>query len=272
MRLEDKKIILLREAGGISKMALADVMHTDENKVNKVEKGLAQYTDAQVVNAKKFFKIEGMPLSDFECAVYKKRLYMLHDYIRDRRFDEARALCDEMAKLINLEDCDNDLPILYRLFEVAALIYCYNNLDAAERELDYLKRRISGMTQEHMYHYYFYTGTLLLIRGSYYESLDLYKQAHELSNSLSFLTPEDVKRLHLGIASCFSRLEYPNRAIFYMLETYELYSNRNRKISIIDIHFDCLLAQNYVFVNEFEKAEKLLNNCLVSAKTIEDDF
>jgi len=272
MRLEDKKILQLRKAKGVTQVTLASAIYSDVSKVVNVEKGTARYAEGHMIYLKKFFDIEGMPLSEFECVVYKTRLYIFHDYVRDRRYDEANAFYSEMSKLINLDPCDDDLPVLFRLFEVALLIYGHNDIDAAEKKLDYFQDKIDKMTDEHKYHYYFNMGVLHTRRGRYEDSLECYKQALDLSHKLNILASEDIKRVHLGIAACYSFLEFPYRTILYSLNvnTRKLYEDR--KISAYDIHFDNNLALNYIRVNELERAEKLLYNCLVCAKSIQDDY
>jgi len=272
MRLEDKKILQLRKANGITQIELASAIYSDVSKVIKVEKGVASYADVHMRYLRKFFDIEGMPLSEFEVTVYKTRLYMFHDSVRDRRFDEAKALHKGMSKLTNLDVCDDDLPVLYSLFEVALLIYGHNDIDAAEKKLDYFQDKIDKMTDEHKYHYYFYAGILHTRRGRYEDSMECYKQALDLSHNLNMLASDDIKRVHLGIATCYSFLELPHRAIVYSLNAKSRKLYEDRKISIYDLHFDINLSLNYIRVNELERAEKLLYNCLVYAKSIEDNY
>jgi len=270
MRLQDIKITQLREAKKISKQALADVMYCDVSKVNNVEKGVGHYPEWHIKYAQRFFDIENMPLSEFDVAVVKKRLYLMRDYVRDRRFGEAKALCEEMAKLVNLEACDDDLPLLYRLLEVIVLIQSGSDVDIAEEKMGYFQDKMDKLTDEHKYYYYFNVATLHFMRTRYNESLSFYKQALEIGSNNRDFVPDDIERVHLGIAACHTNLEFPNRALFYLRNTRELYVNK--KTSALSLHLDNLLALNYIRVNELEEAQKILDNCLVCAKSIKDDY
>ncbi|MCL2405267.1 MAG: hypothetical protein FWC92_06945 [Defluviitaleaceae bacterium] len=270
MRLQEQKIILLRGAKKISQQVLADAIYTDVSRISTVERGLARYSDTQLEHIMRFFSIEHMPLSEFEVKVFYKMLYTMYRHIRDGRFIEAEALFEEMAKLINLEPCDDILPMLYRLFSVALMIYGRNNLDAAEKELEYISGKLDMMTDEQKYHYYFNMGALHIRRGNYEESLGFYQQALDISGSLDILEPKDIKRLYLNIASCYSYLEYPIRAILYLRDVSELH--RDGGASMLDLHFDNLLALNYIRINEQDRAEKILKDCLIDARSIDSNY
>ncbi|MCL2405966.1 MAG: helix-turn-helix transcriptional regulator [Defluviitaleaceae bacterium] len=271
MRLQEQKIKLLRVAKGLSQAEFADAIYADQSKISKCENGLDIYTEIQLDNLKKFLGIKDMPLSDESTEVFNKKLRRLYENIRDGRAEEAKALHKEMARLVNLEPCDDNLPMLYRLHGAALHIYVRNDFDTAEKEMNYLKGKLEQdmMTDEHKYHYCFNMGALHTKRVRYEESLECFMQALEISKRVDFLTPKDIKRLHLGIASCYSYLSYPYRAIIYMLETRDLH--KDSSVSIFDLHFDYLLALNYIRVNELERAEKLLGNCLIGAKSINND-
>jgi len=271
MRIQEKKLKILRESYKVTQVNLADAIFADASKISKAEAGLTQYTDIQIDNALKHLGMPGMPLSETDCAVKYKELYMFHDNIRDKRFDEARKQHEDMATIVRLDPCDENLPMLYRLFEVALFIYGQESLDAAEKKLEYFHNILDKITNEHRYHYYFHMGVILTRRGRYKESLECYLQALELSKGLNILEFVDIKRIHLGIASCYSLLEFPYRAISYAQSVYSYAQHNNRKVSVYDLHFDNMLALNYIKVNELDKAEKILKNTIICARSINDN-
>ena len=269
MRLEDKKITQLREAHNVSKPDLADAMYSDVAKVYKVEDGTAQYSDTQLNFLKKFFDIEDMPLSELECAATKSRLYMMRDYNRERRFAKVKGMLDEMAKLVNLDPCDDNLPMLYRLFEVAYLIATYQ-LSAAEDKLAYLNSRMGDMSTEHLYYYYGNMGVLRIYQSRYEEGLDFCEQALKILKDNKDFVPDDSEIVHLWIASCYSYLDYPVRAILHFLKTRDL--NTAKGNNRFDLFLNCTLAFNYIRINELEEAEKLLKSCLIQASANKDNY
>ncbi|MCL2405848.1 MAG: tetratricopeptide repeat protein [Defluviitaleaceae bacterium] len=272
MRVQESKIKLIREALGISQMDFASIIYSDTSKVSKAENGLAQYAGTQVRFIKKHFGMEDLPLTQHECVVYKKRMYRFHDNIRDGWLEEAEKQYRDMAGILVLDACDEDLPMLFRLFEVALFVYGRKKLREAEEMLDFLQARLDKMTDEHKYHYYFYRGVVHTRRGRYDEGLECHKKALELSHDLSILTQDDLKRVHLGIVACYTFQDYPSRAIVYAqsANTPALYTNR--KVNTYDLHFDIEVALNYIRLNEIARAEELLDNCLIHAQSLDNDL
>ena len=270
MRLEEKNITRIREAKGISQFSLSRMMRTDVDLVKRVEIGSAQYSSVQIQLAKKHLDVMDMPITEFEVAAFKKRLYIMYDHIKDRRFRKAKAMCGEMAPILKMERYDNDLPRLYRLFEAQILIYADNDLKAAEKKMaSFGKESHSDLTAEQRYHYTFNKAAICARRLEYEECFDFYKEAHKSSRQVKELTPEDIKRLQLGIASCYTYLGLPFKAISCLESARDLHYSR--RASVLDIHFDLELALNYIRVNELRKAERLLEHCLVCANSIKDD-
>jgi len=107
----------IREAIGVGRLALAEAMRVDTDLVKQVEGGESYYSVIQLQLARKHLNLTHMPLSQFEVAAFKRRLYIMYDFVKDRRFDEANDMCIEMASVIDLDNGDDDLTQLHRLFE-----------------------------------------------------------------------------------------------------------------------------------------------------------
>ena len=270
IRLEDRKITQLRKANKATQADLAGAMFCDVDKVSKVERGLAQYSESHVKWAKKFFDIEGMPLTEHERAIFRVRLYKMRDLTREGRLSEAKDSLDEMAKLVNLDPCDDDLPMLYRAFEVIYLI-AVDKIDAAEEKLTYLGGRLRDMNAEHRYYYNGNMGTLNIRRVRYIEGMEFCRQALKIAADAKDFTSDDSGLLHCRIAACYSYLCYPQRSIRYLHKTRELYATETRN-DRFDLYVDGLFAYNYIILNELEEAEKLLNNCLIRAQANKDNY
>jgi len=270
IRVEDKKIMRIREAKGVDQKVLARAMRAHVEVVRQVEGGNAHYNNAQLRHARKHLNLTNMPLTEFETATFKRRLYIMYDLVKDRRFSEAKDMCREMAYVLELDACDDDLPQLHRLFEAYILIYANNDLDAAIKKLEQYKSKHYEPTAEHNYHYNFLMGAIHTRRVDYEASLSFYMRAQELINSVEELTPEDIKRLHLGIASCYTYLGFPFKAITCLEKARGIHADR--RANVISIHFDNELALNYIRVNELEIAEKLLEYSLICASSINDNF
>jgi len=268
MRIEDKKIMFLRKAHKVRLLDLAEAIGVSASFVYSVENRKSQYSDKMLERAKDFFNIKDMPLSQFEYDTAKIRLYVMLDYIRDSRFDEARAIIKEMTNIVNLDPCDNELPMLYRLFEVAFLL-AIRDIDTAEEKLNYLHSRLDDMNDEHRCYFYSNMGQLNIFRVHYMDALGFYKQALELSKNIADFLLYEITRLHHLVGMCYSYLELPNIAIYYMQKNRELYNVRNR--DRFRLSSDLLLALNFIKVNNLSDAENFLNDCLVRAMSIQDN-
>jgi len=268
--LVDQKIILLRKAKGISKSAFAtDVLHCDPSRVRDVENGLASFLESEIKLAKTFFDIENLPLEEQECIPVHMSLYYILDHNRAERYTEAKAILDDLAKLVNLDPCDKKLPTLYRLFDTHYHIVT-NQLVAAKETLDFLQGRYGEMDTECRYYFYFNTGFLHSVEGRDSESLEAYKKALALTESQKDFVPNDIERLHASIGACYTNLELPFHAIFYLRDIRKKYGNVE-KVKF-NLHTAILLATNFLNIRRFKASSELLNNCFIRAESIKNRF
>jgi len=174
-----------------------------------------------------------------------------------------------MADLVNLESCDDELPLLYRSFEVI-LLFAERDIDTAEKRLDYLRGCLDYMSEEHRFFYYINMGVLNITRELYEDGLKFCKQALKIYESHTGFLPEESERLHYSIASCYSSLAFPHRTIFHLLKVRGSYIAR--RTNNIGFSVDITLALNYIKINALDEANKLLENCIMKSKSTKDDF
>jgi len=268
MRLIDEKITKLRKAKKSNQFVFAEAIHSHPLTVSNVETGKSKYSHDCIRLAKVYLDIVDMPLTEDECVVSNARLNLIRDYVRDDRLKDARVICDEMAKIVNLEPVDKYLPMLYRLYEVVLLL-AERNLDTAEEKLTYLQGRLDEMNDKHRYYFYRSLGELNNYRVNYEDALGFYKQAIEISTNVADFSPSENARLHFCIAYSYSCLEFPYRAILYIEKNRELLNMRQtEKISIMS---GIVLALNYIKIETLDEAERLLKSCLTRSKSIKDN-
>ncbi|MCL2573915.1 MAG: helix-turn-helix transcriptional regulator [Defluviitaleaceae bacterium] len=264
-----EKIRLLRKAKGITQAELSENIWSSAAQISRVEIGEEAYKPEELEAIKKYFKIENMPLTDFERATFRERLHVWRDLIRDQRLVRARKLHKEMLPLINLEPCDPDLAIYFRLFEVLLLL-TERDFDTAKEKLDYLHRVKDKMNTELTYHYYHRMGSLYSMRYSDNKSaLKFYLQAYELTKSFKGISTEDNETLYINISTCYINVGLSHRAIIFLGEIRK--ENNGKRLTITDIGINITLARAYIMVGEFIEAKEVLNRCLVQAKGIGND-
>ena len=264
-----EKIKLLRKAKGTTQGELGDIIWASPSGVSAVENGISEYTEEQLEAIKEYFGIVDMPLKEQDCIAFKKRLYIWRDYIRDLRIGEAKEMHSKMSAVVNLDPCDNDLPMLYRLFEVMLLLYD-NNIDAAKEKLNYLESIKDKMSLEHLHYYYCDLGLLNICSEQYEDALKYYSQALELRKNHEDAYTEDDERLYYSIAVCYTYLERLISATISLSKVYEIHSQTRTEGFIINL--DNIRAINYMKLGRFNEAKELLDRCLIYGKSMDEKF
>jgi len=269
MLLLGDKVRALRKNKNISQLDLAAIIKSKANKVVDVEAGRDEYSPKHIEAIKELFDIVGMPLDDSNRPAFVRRLYLWSAYARDERMrNEAKKIRDEAAKSINLEPCDYNLAMLYKLFDVKTLL-AENNLTEAGDKFELLKNEINKLNTENLFHYHSCEGYIALRKEQYEASLDCFLKANEiLANHKNFL-PEGDKTIewhYYTIAECYNFIQIPKRAKSFLLKVKEVYSE-----NIVDdmgFHIDNMLACNHIKLNEIKEAKILLSKCLMKAQSI----
>jgi tetratricopeptide (TPR) repeat protein len=265
-----EKLKLIRKAKGITQTELSLSIPTNSSKVSLVENREDEYTLEQTVAAKKFLDIPDMPLTDLECEAFAQRLYMWHDQIRDKRMAEATELHQSMSKVVNLDPCDDNLPMLYRLFEVAFYLR-QDDAETAEAKLKYLESVMDVLSIEHIYYYHHFLGSLHAHKEEYKDALKIYLKAFDnFEENQEHLLPEDKDYLRYNIAVCYSHLEKPNHVIRTIQSICKTYAGK--RTTAFRLGLDGMLALNYIRVGELKEARKLLDKCLVAANSLNDKY
>jgi len=273
MRSLGDKVKDLRKSRNISQMDLAAFIGTKPDKIVEVEAGREEYNPRHIRAIEELFDIVGMPLEESKRPAFVMRLYLWRAYARNERMiNEAIKMRDEMAKVVNLESCDYDLAMQYKLFDIQMLI-TESNFTAAEEKFCSLKGEIGKFSNENLFHYYYCEGYLGLQSKQYEEGLGCFLKAYELLENNDDFLPDDDKtyeRLLYIIAWCYNCIAMPHRAKSFLLKAKEIYSEN--MIDDLGFYIDSMLAWNYITTNELKDAEKLLSKCLVKAQSVNDDL
>ena len=238
--------------------------------MSKIEQGYNDYTAEDVRLVCVHFGIEDMPLSEIDCKAFRQRLYMWRDLMRDRRLVEAKERMGKMSAVIGLDPFDDDLPVLYRLFEAMLYYYdrsCDGNLAIFYQKIDALKDYESKMNIEHTYYYEYCLG-LVHSPSRFDIALIHYERAFDVMKKNRDVLPEyDGKLLH-NIAMCYTGLELPHHAIFASKMISQSYIDKREQSFGLSVNIR--LALNLAKICRFDFALDLLEKCLVPAKSVDD--
>jgi tetratricopeptide (TPR) repeat protein len=182
-------------------------------------------------------------------------------------------MINEMAAIVNLDPCDNDLPILYRIFEIPLLLV-ERNLDCAKEKLNYLETIYDKMNTEQQYYYIFYVGSYYSFCDNYEEALIYFEKALDImKHNKDFPKNEaknEVERLYYSLVLCYTELEYPNRAMMFLRKILE--TNPEGETTVASLGIDIMTAINFYKNGEYDEAEELLDDCLLRADSLDNDF
>lgn len=263
-----EKIKRFRKSRGITQAEIAEAVWSSPTKISQVENGEGEYTTDQLNNFRLTFGLVNMPLTEFECTAFKQRLYHWRGLISNGNMAEAEQLREEMAAIVNLDPCDYDLPMLFRLFEII-LLHLKNDVAAAKAKLKFLIDAEDNMSDEHRFFYYSIRGWLDGRNNRFESALKFYLKAFEVTELYKdFFSTKEVERLHYNIATCYSKLEKPNRVLMFVNKVYT--PEDEGKITLDGLRMNIALALNYSRIGASDEAEKLLNQCLIHANAIND--
>lgn len=188
---------------------------SNQGKVSRVESSEEEYTQSDLKLIKEHFGIADMPLTEFERAAFKESLYFWRDLLRNRRMDEANELREKLSPISNLELCEPDLAMLYRLHEVIHFLV-EGDIDTAKMKLKLLQSELKNMNIENLYIYNNNMGSLNAMRNNFEDGLKFYIQAFEIRKNHKDCLPDDEERLYHNMAKCYTDIEHPNRAIIFL--------------------------------------------------------
>ena len=262
--LVGKKLRAIRLHRGISVEEFSEEVGISVRTVNLAESGLDKYNKKQLDAIRDYLKIKNVPLTEAECMVTKERFKRWHAHIKYGRMKEAKAMLNELANLVHLEPCDPDAATLYKLFEIRIFL-SENELFVAEDWVNRLNICLDRMNNECLYFYNIIKGYICLYHKHHKEALKFYLKAWELSENHRDFELYNNDSLCFNLCLCFTYLELPNRAIYFI---------RNCKIMYIDdlvtdyaLRIDALLALNLVKINELKEAARLLEVCHIKAES-----
>jgi len=263
-----EKIYKLRKHNRVPQLVLAEIMRVRPDRIVRVERGEAEYSEAHINAAKAHFDIVDLPLTEQECITFRERLYHWRNLLRQKKMDEAEVIHKEIAKIDNLEPCDSYLVTLGKMMNVRHLLV-EGKLVSAEKILNDYQDLLPEMNTECVYHYYFNKGILGILHNNFADGLDFYLKAYYLLEDNENILPENDTGLYYNIAVCYSNFEIPYRAIFFLFKTRDA-QLENREMNYF-WDTDRLLALNYIKMNQLKDAERLLHKCLLKAESLKDD-
>jgi len=263
------KIKLLRKAKGLNQDELGDLISGSQGKISKIEVDDTGYKADEIDIFRELFDIVDMPLTVDECAIFYEKLRIWRMLIKDDRLTEAEEYQKKLYKVVNLEPCDPDMAIYYRLLEIS-LLYAKEDLDTAKDKLNYLGGVIKKMSTDNLFFYYQRLGYLSLLRGDNKEAFDIYMKAYEIIDDVKSASQDDKDRLCYNIAVCHSRFGTPIRAIKFINKATNFDDEEVAKE--VSVSMKMQLAVCYVKISDYDEAEKILNECYIQAKGLENDL
>ena len=260
--IEAEIIKTIRNAKGITQVDLANLLSYDPRKIMAIEAGKEDYTPEDIHKVKEYLGIQGMPLTYKERVIFIKKLFRFRDIIPDDRFDEIKALYEELLPVLNFECFDPELALYFRLFEVIMLVRQGEVSKAKEEMSFFTPDKVEEMNPRHLYHYYCNQARFLHIDHELKKALKLYKKALKLTKNHEGFSRAEIDKVNANVAVCLSSLCYPNSALMFLSRVN--YEDENSHYSL---NADSLIAVNYARIGEYEEAQELIDETLIRAKS-----
>jgi len=265
----EERLAILRDYHGMTRADFAKIAKLDALSVKFVERGDGVYTEKEVNKFMTHFDLHGLPVSPDEDVVFKEGLYRFRDVIRGGDLEGAREIHLSMANIDNLDPCSPDLVMLARVFQ-AQLLMAENDCESAKERLDAAETYLYRADNENQYHYNYSMGIFNNKQGEYIKGTEFLEKAYELLDGDANLLPEDDVKLYYDLAMCYAHIGKPYRAIFFTEKSMQMHPEE-RNINRF-LYLGSRLALNYIRVNKLCRAEKLLDKCMIKAKSTRDDI
>lgn len=263
-----EKLHTLRNHHGLSQSDFARLAKTNLDTIVEIEEGRMSYTLTQENKLRAHFGLCGLPLSDEERAVFKEERYRYRDFIRAGNLTAAREAQKDLENIDNLEPCDPDMVMLSKIFE-AQMLMAEDDCKSAEEKLIAVQDHLSNTSKENQYHYNYSMGFLNCKLGDYNSGTMFFEKAYELQDDNANLLPEEDLRLYHNLALCYGYIEKLHKAIFFLnLSLQKQPEDRNANLYL---HLGIGLTLSYIKVNHIREAEKIIEKCMIKAKSTKDD-
>ena len=254
------KIKMLRDSINMTQKHLAELIYVSQSVISKIENGSAICPPNTLNRIRATLDIKNAPLLESERIVFARRLQHWHDEINARRLLSARKMREEMAVILKLP-FENDMAMRYLLFDAKLIIVEGSKPEEAIEILNKVEAAMPKLSIQNRYYLHYIKGLLCLYNHDNKLALDYFLTAEEHSISGTELS------LHYNMAVCYARLGKP----FYSIKLLE------KAIVMVGIEksqvlteINMLLAVNYIHLKRYNKANSMLDECLLDAICIND--
>ena len=260
----EEKVKILRKIRKVDQKELAEIIGRETNTIYRAEKGERLYTEEELVLIKGHFGIpEAAPLTDMELAIYKERLYVWRERIREELLDEARKLRTKLDAITELP-FEQNLTMLYKAIGVRLLLKD-DDIEEAGKHIEFLEANLEGATKEIQYHFLYAKGLYGLYTRNFKDALNSFSKALNLEiNELEF---EKEDALHYNIAFCHSKLGMYFVATTSYLKIYNKFNHD--RVNTTGMLVENALALDFMRLGHVDKAEELFNKVLMKARILE---
>jgi len=254
----EEKIKEIRKAKGVTQKMLSKALDCGEATINRSENSGRPYTEGEIIAIREYLGVTELPLFDKEIAVYKEKVYVWIDRIRNELLNEAKKMREELS-IIEQLPFETDLIMLFKLAGVRLLLK-EGDFISSEEVLEWAKPFLGDTTEENQYHFHYATGSLHMYQRNPKDAL----QAYMLADSIELGSFKRENNLKFNLAICYAKLGKYVLAIG-LLE--HIYNDIDHEISSIDgLILDTNLGINYMRMNHIQKARGFFDKVLASAK------
>jgi len=255
-----EKIYEIRKAKGLSQENMAQALNTNRMTISRIERGETECSAHNLALIRQFLDIEKTPLLEHELQLYEGKLRVWYQLVATARGSEAKAMQEEMAIILDLP-FEADLYQQYLAIE-AWLLCKYGNISATEDKLNTLEPMLGSASATVRYLFHLLKGFLYSMAG---DNKKFLKHSIIALNYRDATINPEVAALY-NISQAYLMLGKPFHAIVYLERAQSEFKGDVTNTSMSSINHT--LASCYVWICDYDKAEKLAEASLAQAKSL----
>jgi len=261
-----EKIKQVRTSKDLTQAFLAHVVNCSSNHISRIEKCEVECDTETLTLIKKALEIPKAPLTEDELKVYKRQTWVWHEQINSGRTNDAEAMKNELADILQLP-FEYNLIVIYLMLEARMLIKpgtfdkASQNISKAEAIIEKMGDAVSV---EAMFLYHRNKGNLLAHQNDYKKSVMHRLKAVDFN--IESLTLKPDAQLFRDISQSYLNIGQPHNALLYSERA--LAADNNDPTLVIAPSIGIIQASVYTALGQFDKAKAMYKEILERAKSI----
>jgi len=259
-----EKLKLIRISMGLSQFQVAEALDTNETRVSRIERGIAECDGEILVRIRDLLDVKDAPLLEHEMQIFMNRMWHLYALQLDGRVSEAKETLKDLKCILKLP-FESNMCMIYNLLEIR-LILQEGHLPIAEEKIKALENTIMNdfSCTEVSKLFYVCKSFIAGYKGKYKNTLEY--SLKTLEHESNFIATD--KGTYITIGWAYYNLGKPFHAMVYLERAKIEYSSNPASKAIPVLNRN--LADCYMMISELKKAKSIHEKSLMQSRLAND--